>query len=243
MYFKISFISIFNYYYLLITLNIMTNLTLIIPAKKEKESLPEVLRELNKFNFKIKIVLKENDLETINSIKEFNKEIIYQNGYGYGNALIQGINECDTDYYCIFNADKSFNPSEIGQMLEYLNQNDLDIIFGSRYQKNSGSEDDTWVTLIGNYFFTYLGKIFFSLPISDILYTFVVGKTEKTKNLNLKQNDFSFCVELPIKAKKSKLKIASYPCYERTRFAGVKKVNAFKDGFLILIEMVKLFFK
>ena len=30
--------------------------------------------------------------------------------------------------------------------------------------------------------------------------------------------------------------------YERKRIAGKKKVSAFKDGFLILIHMVRLFF-
>ena len=45
----------------------MEDLTLIIPAKKEKESLPKVLEELKKFNFNIKICLDKNDIETIDS--------------------------------------------------------------------------------------------------------------------------------------------------------------------------------
>ena len=32
------------------------------------------------------------------------------------------------------------------------------------------------------------------------------------------------------------------PSFEKKRIAGVKKVNAIKDGFLILIEIIKLFF-
>ncbi len=220
----------------------MKKLTLLIPAKNERDSLPIVLDEIQNLGFDAKIILKEDDKETINAIKNFSYEILYQSGDGYGDALIYGINNCKTEYYCIFNADGSFDPKEIKLMLESLINNNLDIVFGSRYQKNSGSEDDTIITLIGNYIFTYIGKIFFSLPINDILYTFLVGKTSKTQGLDLKQKDFSFCVELPIKAKKGKLNIMSYPCYERTRIAGVKKVNAFKDGFLILIQMIKLFF-
>ena len=49
----------------------MNNLTLIIPAKNESLSLPSVLKNLEKFNIKIIISLKENDSETINSIKNF----------------------------------------------------------------------------------------------------------------------------------------------------------------------------
>ena len=47
----------------------MKNLTLIIPAKNEAESLPNFLEELKPLNANITIVLQDNDLETINSIK------------------------------------------------------------------------------------------------------------------------------------------------------------------------------
>ena len=160
----------------------MNELTLIIPAKNEAESLPIVLDELKKYNYKIDIILHITDLDTIQAIKEYDVNIIYQENSGYGDALIQGIKQCKTKYFCIFNADGSFNPSEINQMLKTLQSKKLDFIFASRYQTNSGSEDDTIITLIGNYIFTYIGKIFFKLTISDILYTFVIGKTEQAKN-------------------------------------------------------------
>jgi len=118
----------------------------------------------------------------------------------------------------------------------------FDLVFGSRYEKNASSDDDTVITLIGNKIFSFLGRIFFSLPISDILYTFVLGNTEKVKNLNLVKKDFSFCVELPIKAKKAGLKLATNPAFERKRIGGQKKVNAFKDGLKILFSMISLYF-
>ena len=221
----------------------MNDLTLLIPAKNEKESLPKVLQEIDNLGLNFKIILKEDDRDTIEAIDKFKHEILFQPGLGYGDALTYGINSCKTEYYCIFNADGSFDPKEIKLMHQFLKNNNLDIVFGSRYEKNSGSDDDTIVTLIGNYIFTFIGKIFFSLPLTDVLYTFVLGKTSISKNLNLKQKDFSFCVELPIKAKKNNLKIKSFPCFERTRLAGEKKVNAFKDGSLILFHMIKLFFQ
>jgi len=221
----------------------MKNLTLIIPAKDESESLPNVISELGDLTCLRKVVLKEDDILTVDSIKNLNVEIIYQNEYGFGDALITGINSVKTEYFCIFNADGSFDPSEITSFIEMLENEKNDFVFGSRYEKNSGSEDDTIVTYVGNKIFTTLGRLFFNLPITDILYTFVLGKTEKAKKLNLKQKDFSFCVELPIKAKRNNMKLGSIPCYERKRIAGKKKVNAFKDGFLILTYMIKLYFK
>ena len=129
-------------------------------------------------------------------------KILYQQNLGYGDALIYGINNCETEYFCIFNADGSFNPSEIENMFTKLKKNNLDFVFSSRYEKNSSSEDDTIITIIGNYFFTRLGNLLFRLKITDILYTFVVGKTSQAKKLSLVQKDFTLCVELPIKAKK-----------------------------------------
>jgi len=218
------------------------NLTLLIPAKFESESLPSVLTELKKFNYRICVILKETDLTTINSIKDFNIEVIYQKGVGYGNALIEGINNCKTKYFCIFNADGSFNPNEISEIMKKININKTDFIFASRYEKKGGSEDDTFITLIGNYFFSFIGKIFFKLEISDILYTFVVGDTSKAKKLNILSNDFQFCVELPIKVMRKKFTMDVYPSLERKRIAGKKKVSAFKDGSLILKKLIELFF-
>ena len=218
------------------------DLTLLIPAKNEGESLPQVINEIQSLNCKKKVILKSDDILTINSIKNLGVDIIYQSGYGYGDALITGINNLDTKYFCIFNADGSFDPGELYSMLNLLGDKNHDFVFASRYQKNSGSEDDTIITLIGNKIFTLLGKIMFGLPITDILYTFVIGKSHEVKKLNLNKSDFSLCVELPIKAKKMGMKLISSNSFERKRIAGKKKVNAFKDGFLILVEMIKLFF-
>ena len=221
----------------------MNNLTLIIPAKNEAESLPKVIDEIKKYNYNVDIIVHETDTSTIKSINSLDVEIKYQKNFGYGDALIYGIRNCQTQYFCIFNADGSFKPSEIIDMVQKLEKDKLDFVFGSRYQKNSGSDDDTIVTLIGNYIFTLIGKIFFKLNISDILYTFVLGKTKSANDLNLTQKDFSLCVEIPIKAVRNNMKISSISAHERERIAGKKKVNAFKDGFLILIYMIKLFFK
>ncbi len=221
----------------------MSDLTLVIPAKNEAECLPVVLKELEKFDFKIIIVMEESDKQTKDSIEHLNHKIYFQKKLGYGSALIEGIEIVETKYFCIFNADGSFNPNEIQAMLNKVKNENLDFIFGSRYEKNGKSDDDTIITLIGNYFFTILGNILFRLKISDILYTFVVGKTLSAKNLSLNKKDFGFCIELPIKAKRSKMVIDSITSHERGRIAGFKKVNAFKDGSLILIYMIKLFLK
>jgi len=220
----------------------MKNLTLVIPAKKESESLTKVLNELKPYNLKKIIVLEKKDKKTINSIKKFKKNILFQKNQGYGDALTLGIKKVKTKYFCIFNADGSFNPNELDNMLSTLINKKKDIIFASRYQDNASSDDDTLTTYVGNKIFSLIGKIFFGLKISDILYTYLIAKTKEVKQLNIKSKDFRFCVELPIKASRKKLKLFSVASHERARIGGKKKVNAFKDGFLILKKLIELYF-
>ena len=220
----------------------MSDLTLIIPAKNEKESLPKVLDELKVFDFKKNVILEASDRPTIEAVKTYDCKIIYQDSNGYGDALKKGIETVETEFFCIFNADGSFNPKELDQMIKKLKDEKCDFVFASRYEKDCGSEDDTLITFVGNYIFTFLGKFFFKLKITDILYTFVMARASCAKDLNLKAKDFSFCVELPIKAHRAGYKICTSKSFERSRIAGKKKVNAFKDGLKILFSMIKLFF-
>tara|TARA_Y100000590_G_C15579516_1_gene961746 strand:- start:527 stop:1198 length:672 start_codon:yes stop_codon:yes gene_type:complete len=220
----------------------MHKLSLVIPAKKEKESLPLVLEELKNYKLNKLVVLEPGDYETIDSIKNFDCEIIYQKKKGYGDAINLGIENVKSELFCIFNADGSFNPSELKNMENILESQKADIIFASRYEKDCGSDDDTIITYLGNYIFTKIGKIFFSLNVTDILYTYVMAKTDKIKKLNLEKNDFRLCVELPIKAKRANLNINNSKSYERERISGKKKVNAIRDGLYILSEMLRLFF-
>ncbi len=218
----------------------MSELTLLIPANKEAESLPLFLKELEKYDFKKMIVLQEEDKETIDSITDFKDiKICVQSKKGYGSALIEGLNAIETEFFCIINADGSMDPKYLDEMLESCKEKDL--VFASRYLKGGGSDDDDLITFVGNKCFSFIGNILFKLNLSDILYTFIVGKTNSAKRLNLKYYDFRICVELPIKAKIKSLNYVSTPSKERKRIGGNKKVNALKDGFLILTAVFELF--
>ena len=219
----------------------MDKLTLVIPAKNESESLPEVLKELESLKIKTIVVIPTEDYLTRQSIKNFNCKIIEEkNGRGYGCALRTGIDQVDTEFFCIFNADGSFDPLYLYNMYKILNEKNVDFIFCSRYEVNGGSDDDTFLTYIGNKIFTFLCNFLFRLNITDVLFTYVMGKSEKYKILDLKSDDFSFCVELPIKAKFNSFILSNIPSYERSRIAWIKKVNEFKDGFLILISILRI---
>mgnify|MGYP001182907352 CR=1 FL=1 len=77
-----------------------------------------------------------------------------------------------TKYFCIFNADGSFDPTELVKMYNLAEKENYDLVFGSRYENNSGSDDDTIITFLGNKIFSFIGKIFFF--ITDYRYSLYV---------------------------------------------------------------------
>ena len=60
--------------------------------------------------------MEKEDIETLNSLKGYDCKILFQENKGYGDALIHGIKNVSTKYFCIFNADGSFEPNELSQM-------------------------------------------------------------------------------------------------------------------------------
>jgi glycosyltransferase involved in cell wall biosynthesis len=158
----------------------MDKLTLVIPAKNESESLPLVLKELEPLKIKVIVVIPAGDNLTRKSIENLDCKIIDEkNGKGYGCALRIGIEQVETDFFCIFNADGSFHPSYLNNMYEILNKDNVDFVFCSRYEVNGGSDDDTFLTYVGNKIFTFLCNFLLKLNSTDDFYTYVMGKTKK----------------------------------------------------------------
>jgi len=146
----------------------LDNLTLLIPAKEDADCLFYVLNELKNFDVE-KILVVPNNAILPKNFKFEKLKIIRQSKSGFGNALIEGMQEVKTDFFCVFNADGSFNPSELEGMLKLTKY--FDYVFASRYLNNAESDDDTFITIIGNYIFSKILSIFFNLKISKLLYT------------------------------------------------------------------------
>ena len=91
---------------------------------------------------------------------------------------------------CIFNADGSFDPKYLKGMLAEISSG-YDFVFNSRYEGNGGSDDDTFLTYIGNRIFTFICNLFFKLNISDVLFNYAMGKTSAFNSLKLKRKDFT----------------------------------------------------
>ena len=79
----------------------MKDITLIIPAKNESENIGIVIDQIEKLSLNYFIILNKKDNKTFDAIKNKDK-IIFQDLYGFGNAILSGIKNLKTKYFCIF---------------------------------------------------------------------------------------------------------------------------------------------
>ena len=105
---------------------------------------------------------------------------MFQTQKGYGNAIIEGLIILKQSIH-IFYADGSTDPKYILPMLDKLKIQNLDLVFGSRYEKNAHSFDDDIITRIGNYGFHFSWKFFYEVNISDLLFTYIFAKQSVLK--------------------------------------------------------------
>jgi dolichol-phosphate mannosyltransferase len=216
---------------------------ILIPTFNEEGNIEHVINELKSEGFINITILDANSKDkTVEIAQKNNCRIILdtQEITGFGGSVINGLNNLNFEYFCIFDGDNSFNPKDITFMIDKIN-NGADFAFGTRYLNGTESEDDTLLTKIGNKIFTLLVKILFGIKTTDVLFFYVLGKKENILKLNLKKQDFTICTEFLIKAYKN-FNCVEVLSKERKRLSGESKVRRFLDGFKILTNILSQYF-
>ena len=217
----------------------LSDVSLIIVTLNEEESIGYVLEELKDYGLKEIIIVDGNSKDKTTEIaKNFDVTVLNQKSKGYGGAVKEGFNYAKGEYITFMDGDGSYNPISIIEMRELINN--YDGVFCSRYKNKTKSIDDTFVRAMGNKFFTYVVVTIFKLNISDSLFFYPMIKKDHYKKLELTYDDFTMCVELPIRYHQAGFNYYDLLSPERERFAGKSKVNALKDGFKMLLGIIKI---
>jgi glycosyltransferase involved in cell wall biosynthesis len=218
-------------------------ISVIIPARNERESLPAVLSELPRDRLHEILVVDGHSTDgTPEVVRAAGVKVVTQKGRGYGAGVVTGMKTAQGDLMTFMDADGSYDPEAIFRMQSLIENEGYDIVFCSRYRPESGSDDDTIIRLTGNMIFTALLRLMFGVKLSDALFFYALAKREVYQSIEWKSSDFALCVEIPIKVHRAGYRYTEIPSRERPRIGGDSKVNAFTDGFSILWAMIKMKF-
>ena len=107
----------------------LDEIEILIPTFNEEKNLPITINSLKKIGLNNLTILDAlSDDETVKVARENNCKVLIDPSrrLGFGYSVINGIKNSTSKYLCIFDADGSFDPKTISEMMKLLNDKSLD---------------------------------------------------------------------------------------------------------------------
>ena len=214
-------------------------LSIVIPCYNESSTIVKIIEQINQQSSIDKEIILIDDFSNDGTRSIIEKELknkvdqifLNEKNYGKGYCIKKGIKKAKGDMILIQDADLEYNPSDYKKLINPIEKNIADVVYGSRF---IGSAEKRvlyfWHTL-GNKLLTLLSNIFTNLNLTDMEVGYKVFKTEVIKNINLEENRFGFEPEVTAKISKKKLRIYEVGIsYFGRKYTDGKKIT-WKDGF------------
>jgi dolichol-phosphate mannosyltransferase len=150
--------------------------------------------------------------------------------YGFGRAIVWGLNRAKGDAVVIMMADESDDVRDVVRYWELLNQG-ADCVFGSRFMKGGGVIDYPRFKLILNRWANHFLQILFGIKHNDITNAFKGYRKSTIDGCRpLISPHFNLTIEIPLKAIVRGYKWTSIPITWRNRRSGEPKLKLKEMG-------------
>ncbi|TKB95550.1 glycosyltransferase family 2 protein [Pedobacter cryophilus] len=213
------------------------NVYVIIPAYNEEKSIAKVILDVPK-NLVEQIIVGNNNSKDNTALEAKNAGAIVVDApiSGYGNACLKGIDylkdKAKADDIIVFmDGDYSDYPEEIVKIIAPIQNNQADLVIGSRAL---GIKERGAMTLpqeFGNWLATRLIKLFYGVKFTD-LGPFRAITWGNLMTINMQDKTYGWTVEMQIKAAKLGLRCVEVPVTYRKRI-GVSKVSGTLKGVIL----------
>ena len=225
-------------------------LSIVIPVYNEKDTLEEIFRlvQLTPYN---KEIIAVDDASTDGSrdilrrlAEEYEdvKVFYHDRNQGKGAALRTGFAQVTGDVVIIQDADLEYRPADYPALLEPIEQDVADVVYGSRMIGGRPHRVLFFWHYMGNRWVTTLSNMFTNLNLSDMEVGYKVFKAEVLKGIQIKSDRFGVEPELTAKIAKGGWRIYEVPIqYHGRDYAHGKKIT-WRDGLAAIYHIIRFKF-
>ncbi len=212
----------------------------IIPCYNEASVIRKTVEEVLEKGYRVVIV---DDCSKDNSKKQLSGLPVYylrhRVNMGQGAALQTGIDfakKKGAKYFVTFDADGQHDSNDIPGMVEFLEKENADIVFGSRFlpgSRTNVSRSRSFALNMGR----YINYLVSGIMLSDSFNGLRLFSKQTADKIRITENRMAHPVEFLMLTAAKKLKYAEYPVSihysEYSKNKGLKN----RDGIKILVEM------
>lgn len=224
-------------------------ITILLPTLDEAKALQNVVNripfeEISSKGWNIRIVVVDGGSTdgTIELASQLNCEIIEQHG---GSGKGRGLREAfanfmksDDSLLVMMDADGTYSPEEIPQFIQKLEEENADIVIGSRMKGKIENGAMTRRNWLGNHILTWLAVFLHRAYISDLCTGFWLLTRDSIDKMKLNSTGFEIEAEMYTSAAYNQLKIHEIPIHYDIRI-GRSKLGSVGDGIRIAMKIIK----
>ena len=227
-------------------------LSIIIPCYNESATVLEIVNKiLNlKYNIEKEVILVDDfsddgtkEIIRKNFLNHKDIRVIFHDkNSGKGAAIKTAKKFVSGDIIIIQDADLEYDPNDYKKLIEPIINNETKVVYGSRVlnqNRYSARGFTSKLRVFGNHVLTVISNILNKQKLTDAHTCYKVFSREVFDNINLEENDFSFCPEATSKVSKLGYEIIEVPIsYNGRDYKNGKKIK-FSDAFKALKTLIK----
>jgi glycosyltransferase involved in cell wall biosynthesis len=225
-------------------------LSVVIPIYNERDTLAEVFRRVQATPYDKEIVAVDDasidgSPEVLARLaQEYDnvRTFYHERNQGKGAALRTAFAQVTGDVVIIQDADLEYNPIDYPALLEPIEQNLADVVYGSRLVGARPHRVLYFWHYLGNRAVTTLSNMFTNLNLSDMEVGYKVFRAEVLQDIRIKCGRFGVEPELTAKVARGRWRIYEVPIsYHGRDYAHGKKIT-WRDGIAAIFHILRFRF-
>ena len=220
-------------------------ISILIPVYNERTTIEEIIRRVQATGVAQEILLIDDG--SVDGSRELLQNLdgqgdvrvlFHKKNQGKGAAVRTGIQAATGDVILIQDADLEYDPRDYPALLQPLEENLADVVYGSRFLGAARRPTMFW-HMIANKLLTLMTNILYNNILTDMETGYKVFRREVVENMPLRAKRFDFEPEFTAKILKRKVRIFEVPITFNPRdYAEGKKIGL-SDAFQAVWTLIK----